>query len=126
MNFVPLTEEEYYKALYQGNFDLAIFPITATENNPLSQLEKMLSNNNHNYIYYTSDVFQDLYNDIAKASTTEELANKVYLLEQYLVEDAVILPLVFEKNYVAVNKSNIGIRFSPFGPKVDFKKADKK
>ena len=126
VNFVPLTEEEYYKTLYQGNFDLAIFPIAATENNPLSQLEKMLSNNNHNYIYYTSDVFQDLYNDVAKASTTEELANKVYLLEQYLVEDAVILPLVFEKNYVAVNKSNIGIRFLPFGPKVDFKNADKK
>ncbi len=126
VNFVSPNEEEYYQILYSGKFDLAIFPISATENSPLTQLEKLLSSSNYNYLCYDNEIYNNCINEVAKASNINEIANKVYFLEHYLIEDAVILPLVFEKSYVAVNKENTGISFSPFGPSVDFKNADKK
>ncbi len=126
VNFVSPDNEDYYKTLYNGDFDLAIFPISATENSVLTQLNKLTSQSNYNYLYYDSEVYKNSLDEVAKATSVEEITKRAFFAEQYLINDAVVLPLVFEESYVAVNKNNGGISFSPFGPTVDFKNAYKK
>lgn len=126
VNFVAKEESEYYKQLYSGDFDLAIFPVLATENSVTSQLEKFSSNSNYNYIYYEDENYQTLLNSISEASSYSEIARLAFDAEKHLVNQAVIIPLVYEKNYLAVKKTNADVYYSPYGPIVDFTNAYKK
>lgn len=126
VNFISPDYEEYYKALYSGDFDLAIFPISATDNSVLTQLDKLSTQSSYNYLYYDSEIYNNSIDEVAKVSSVDEIVKCAFSAEQYLIDEAVILPLLFEESYVAINKNNSGISYSPFGPTVNFKNAYKK
>lgn len=126
VNFVAKNEDEYYTTLYNGDFDLAIFPIETTQNTVTSQLEKFLFESKYNYINYNDEVYANLLNQISVSTTFNQIANNAYNAEKYLIDNAVVIPLVFEKKYFASNNTNKNITFSPYGPTVDFTSANKK
>jgi oligopeptide transport system substrate-binding protein len=126
VNFVALKDTEFYQRLDSGDYDLAIFPINATENSVTSQLEKFCSYNNYNYLSYQNHDYDALIDKITLATSFSEIANLSYKAEKFLVENAVIIPLFYEKDFFALSASNQSVNYSPYGPTVDFTNAYKK
>ncbi len=116
-----LSSDDFNKAFSNGEYDIALYPLTADNQNPVSFLEKII---NGNYAGEIDDIQTTL--DKAKNASANELAQACMDCEKQLLEDYSLLPVLFESSYYVQAKGVSGVQFHAGSGRVCFVNAERK
>ena len=125
INFEVLDESSFYSALYSGNYDIIIMPITSNSNRELGVLSSFTSASGNNYISYKNAQYDSLVSKASQQTVTEERLSLLYEAEKHLIQSAVLTPIFHEKEYLGLNVRVQDISINPLGPEIDFTYAHK-
>lgn len=116
------SENEYTTALEKGDFSIALVRLTAATSHPLSYLESFLSDSAGNYSNFNYSEYDDIIN---KAVSAEETASAgLYLsAEEYVLSNAVFVPLFNQTEYIFYGKDCKDIGYNPYSRIVIYKDA---
>ena len=118
-----LSLSDLYARVDQGDYEMALIPLTPSYDNPVSILDRFVSSSSQNSVGYSNPDYDALLaNQIGSA---QEVVAKFAQAEQMLLEDGVILPLFCETTNYALDSGVTGIEFSPFSGGVFFRDAKK-
>lgn len=115
------TESELKSAVASGNYDIAIYPLTASASSPVSFLQSFLTAG------VSSFDTKDFSAALKKASTAKasKLAQECYKCEKELLSNYCYVPLFFESSYYASAKGVTSVQFHPGTGRVCFVYADR-
>ena len=110
------TESELKAAVASGNYDIAIYPLTASASSPVSFLQSFLTGG------VSSFDTKDFSAALKKAGSAKasELAKECYNCEKELLSAYCYVPLFFEASYYAEAKGVSGVQFHPGTGRVCF------
>ena len=112
-------EKEFNKKINNGEFELAIYPLTV-DSDKASDFLKIFTTG-ENVFVYSSDEYNRIWNDLGNNPTND----KINYAQSYLLKNAVVLPLVSEDTIFAVAKGTSGIYFCGNRANVYFYKGQK-
>lgn len=118
---VPLSD--LYARVGQGDYEMALIPLTPGYDNPLSILEQFSSSSSQNSTGYTNAGYDSLLEN--PVGSAQQVIGKFAEAEQLLLQDGVVLPLFCETTNYALDSGVIGIEFSSFDGGVFFRDAKK-
>lgn len=113
-----------YNKIGQGDYEMALIPITPSYDNPASILGQFLSGSGQNTAGYSNSAYDALLAD--QTGSAQKVVERFAQAEQMLLSDGVVLPLFYETSNYALDKGVTGIKFSPFDGGVFFRDARKK
>ena len=116
LKLVTMTESEIKSAVASGEYDLAIYPVTASAASPVSFLQSFLTNSVS--AFDTSDLSAALAK--ARSADASRLAQECYNCEKVLASVYCYVPLFFESSYYASAKGISGVQFHPGTGRVCF------
>lgn len=116
LKLVTMTEGEIKSAVSSGEYDIAIYPITASATSPISFLQSFLTNGVSSFD--TSDFSSALAK--ARLANASTLAQECYNCEKTLASEYCYVPLFFESSYYATAKGISGVQFHPGTGRVCF------
>ena len=116
------TESELKRDVESGNYDLALYPLSASAANPVSFLQTFLTNG------VSSFDSGDFSKALAKARVAgaDDLAAECFNCEKALAATYCYIPLFYEESYYAAAKGVSGVQFHPGTGRVNFVYADRK
>ncbi len=123
-NKKPVPVSELKDRISDGNFEIAIAPLTIQGNTPVNTLELFESTCKYNIAAYSSTEYDDTVERIKKNQVAAE-ADNIKTVEQSLLDSGIFYPLYIENRYYASAANVMGIIFHPFGAEVDFFHATK-
>ena len=109
-------ESELKAAVTSGNYDIAIYPLSASASSPVSFLQSFLTEG------VSSFDTKDFSEALRKAGTAKasDLAKECYNCEKLLLSSYCYVPLFFESSYYAAAKGVSGVQFHPGTGRVCF------
>lgn len=115
------TESELKAAVTSGDYDIAIYPLTASASSPVSFLQSFLTEG------VSSFDTKDFSAALRKAGTAKasDLAKECYNCEKKLLSAYCYVPLFFESSYYAAAKGVSGVQFHPGTGRVCFVYTDR-
>ncbi len=117
-----LPQDEYEKRINSGDFFIAIGEITSENNSPKDFLDNFLTENDDNISSYSNLDFDTLVESGKTASSIEESLEIYHEAEQFLLENAVFIPIFSISEYFVYSNEYFGLDYLPFVSVVDFKK----
>lgn len=120
INLEPLNKNDLADRIKSGDYQIALYPVTAKDEKPLSLLNNFKTAAPENIIGYTDPQFDKLLGDTAKATTSQERVTLLSRAEQQLIDEAVIFPLFYESRYYGTVQDISGTTFRPFNGVIDF------
>ena len=120
VNIQRLSAEEFAAAIAAGDYTLALYPIQTTQNAPDNTLGAFVQNNSRNVCAYTSTQFETLLSQALAAQDFDQMASLFAQAEQYLIDDAGVVPLYYEESYVFYHEDVQGAEISPYYGKLYF------
>ena len=126
VSIVTMERDELEKRVSQGNYEIALSPITANEFLASDFLSRFGTGNYGNVANYTSKTYDTLLDNIRRAESKDSLLTLCKEAETHLINNGVIMPAFFEDSYVAIGKNVKGLYFYPSGENVTFIKAHHK
>ena len=115
------TERELKAAVTSGNYDIALYPLTASASSPVSFLQSFLTEGVSSF--NTEDFSAAL--RTAGTAKASELAKECYNCEKELLSVYCYVPLFFESSYYAAAKGVSGVQFHPGTGRVCFVYTDR-
>lgn len=116
-----LSENEYSKALQNGDFDIAVLELSGKYNSPAAYLEKFSSSSSENYTGFYSADFENYLNKAQTASSDSSESMSLYLkAEQSLIDHCAFFPLYYKNEYFFTLKKSEDIIYNPFSKTVNF------
>lgn len=113
------------QATLTDSFDMALVPFQTNYNSPGSVLQHFVSGAQGNVIGYSNSQYDALLGQATASSSKEEAQACYRQAEQLLISDGAVVPMYFSSTYYVMAKGVTGIRFSPFGGRMDFRYAGK-
>ena len=110
-----LSESDYQNALSKGDYDIALYKFTATNQSPLDFLSTII---NGNYIGTVPAAISALKK--AQNATAAELAVNTKECETEILADYSIKPVLFESSYYAQASGVKNVQFHPGSGRVSF------
>lgn len=104
-----LSEADFKSKLSQGDYDLAIQKLDSSYNSPLSILNRFSSRSGDNYYSYQNGAYDTCLNQVLLEKDNASALKNCAQAEQILLDDAVIIPLYYQSDYLATGKSIGGI-----------------
>ena len=120
-NIETVDDETFQKRLSDGDFTLALAPLTLTQQDPLTLLTEFDSG----WSGYSSTGYHDLLTQCQTASG-EEKAQLLAQAERTLTQDCAVVPLYAQNRRLLVDTRIEGLRFDPYGPILDLTDATMK
>lgn len=119
-----VTGDELDSTVISGNYSVVFYPFTANTVNTNEFLESFSNNTKFNY---TSDRFEAALQQVRESSKdNSRLLESCKNAESVLIDEAVMLPVIYEYSYFIENKDADGIYFYPSGDIMYFINAVKK
>ena len=112
-------ESEIKSAVNSGNYDIALYPLTATASSPVSFLKSFTDNN---VTGFDESKFTAALVNAQSANTAAACLN----CEKKLLDTHCYLPLFYESRYYATAKGVSGVQFHPGSGRVSFVNTDRK
>ncbi len=122
-SLIELQGEEYNKSLESGDFDIAILRLCGEENSPLGYLSYFYNND---VINPDNRKFSHILSSADKETDSGVIISYYKEAEQGLIDDFILTPLCFEREYVFFSEGIEGVEYNPFGGIFRFKNALKK
>lgn len=110
-------ESEIKSAVYSGNYDIALYPLTATASSPVSFLKSFTDNN---VTGFDEEKFSIALQNAQSANTAAACLE----CEKKLLKTHCYIPLFYESRYYATAKGVSGIQFHPGSGRVNFVNAN--
>ncbi|MDE6385735.1 MAG: hypothetical protein K2L36_06265 [Eubacterium sp.] len=117
-----LTESELKAAVNSGEYDIALYPLTATASSPVSFLQLFTDSNITGFD--TSEFNSSLQN--AQSADAANTAAACRICEEKLIASHCYVPLFYESSYYASAKGVTGVQFHPGSGRVSFVSAERK
>lgn len=111
-----LNLNELMESVESGNYDIAIYPVSASSNDTLIYLKNFA---NDNFLGFSSASYNK------KFSSSDSELNICIKCENQLLSSALIRPLYTSKSYYAQRNNVDGIYFYAFGGRVNFLNAER-
>lgn len=115
-----LSENEYARALKQGDFDIAVLELSGKYNSPSAYLEQFTRQSGENYTHFYNAEFEGYLTEAGEAATSEESAALYLKAEQELINHNAFYPLYYKNEYFFTSKDGEDIIYNPFSKTVDF------
>lgn len=116
-----MPQEDIIKYVEKGNFQIALIPLTQSENDVLSVLSSFSKPDNLSR--FSNAEFNLLLKEIENAPHGEERAMLYKQAEQLLLQCSPIVPLFYESSTYLYSKSIDNIVVNPYGPVIDITNA---
>lgn len=113
--------EEYENRLIDGDYVMAVYPLSGDYNSPLSVLEKFESVNNE--FGYSNASFQKIVDEIKQLGNYNDGVEKYIEAEKMILNDFVFIPVFYKKEYQILGAGNHDILFDPFTKQLFFRHA---
>lgn len=113
--------EEYESRLIDGDYVMAVYPLSGDYNSPLSILEKFESVNND--FGYSNASFQQIVDEIKQLGNYNDGVEKYIEAEKMILNDFVFIPVFYKKEYEILGAGNHDILFDPFTKQLFFRHA---
>lgn len=110
-----LSEEDYKTAFANGDYDIALYKFSATNQNALNFLNEIVNGNYAGTISSAASALKK-----AQSSSADDLANAVKKCEKAILNDYSIKPVLYESSYYAQAKGVSGVQFHPGSGRVSF------
>ena len=118
-----LSLSDLYARVDQGDFEMALIPLTPSYDNPISILDRFISSSSQNSVGYSNAQYDSLLENCV--GSADQVINQFAQAEQILLSDGVVFPLFCETTNYALDSGVTGIEFSPFDGGVFFRDAKK-
>ena len=125
VNFRALESSDYDSALKSGDFDLALFPLTAESNSPSSIYSLFSSQSSANYLHWENSDFDSILQKIGASTDSKEKETLLSDAEKLLTEEAIVFPVFYQKSFYVLNKRLENAGISPFDSAIDLTNAYK-
>lgn len=116
-----LTEDEVKTRVQSKNYQIALMPITFSDNTAFNALENFTSTSADNFLSFKDKNYDSLVSSIKYAGGTQATANKTLQAEEYLISSAAIIPLYEESLHFGMAKGVSGTYFNLTGDTAYFK-----
>ncbi len=114
-----LDAEAFAQAIENGDYDMAILPLTAQDLSPQSVLSSFASGN----FACTDQEFLSLYQGM-HGKSTEQLMKETEEAERILLEGGWFIPMYEQSGYFVCGKRTAGIAYNPYTGLVSFRDAE--
>ncbi len=118
---MPLSD--IYARVGQGEYEMALVPLTPSYDNPLSILDRFVSSSSQNSAGYSNTAYDVLLEN--PVGSAQQVIETFAQAEQMLLQDGIVFPLFCETTNYALDSGVTGIEFSPFDGGVFFRDAKK-
>ena len=115
-----LSENEYARALENGDFDIALLELSGKYNSPSAYLEKFSASDRENYTHFYSAELDNYLVRANEAASFEESAALYLKAEQVLIDRCAFFPLYYKNEYFFTSKKSEDIVYNPFSKTVNF------
>lgn len=102
-----VSAEDFEKRISSGDFDMAVYPLTADSNRAVSFLSLFTEGNMLNVSRHSSEEYDRLVSELIKSPDIEKAA----YCQSYLLKNAIVLPLFTENTVFALAEGVSGIYF---------------
>ena len=113
LEILPL--DEIQSRVASGDYQLAMVPLIPSDNTPSSLVSQFTTNSSENDFGMADATFDALVTQVDQATTLDTMAQALSQAEQYLLDNACVVPLYQEEIYYAMRKGVSGIQYNPFG-----------
>ncbi len=113
--------EEIWQAVEEGDYQIALVPLTPTEDDPLNLLQQLAE---EEWSGWEDPAFEAACRQEAENFTLEGSAQRAARLENQLIVDCPVTPLFYQTDYLLVDSQVSGLVFQPFGPVIDVSSAN--
>lgn len=110
-----LSKEDYNAAVTDGDYDLLLYQFTAGSQNCISYLQSIVDSNIAGELKAAEKAL-----DKAQSANASELADACKNVENAIMKDYSILPIMFESSYYAQAKGVSGVNFHAGSGRVSF------
>jgi oligopeptide transport system substrate-binding protein len=114
-----VTASEYEERLASGNYTIALYGVTGTENSAASVLSSFQSDANPFCQDETIDAMLAQLSDCSNSAQMTDLCEKI---ETKLLEDFYFLPVYYKRTYLVYRSENSDIEYDPYSGIIDFQK----
>lgn len=118
-----LDETELNSRVSSGDYQIALANITFTGSTAYNALSIFTTDSPDNVFNFDSNDFNDIMSEAKNSTTVVDMANSLTQAEQYLISNAVIVPLFEENIYYGLGSNVSGVYFNSTGEIVTFKYA---
>lgn len=115
-----LSENEYAKALENGDFDIAVLELSGKYNSPAAYLEQFSKSNSENYTGFYSAELENYLDGALEAVGYEKSASLFLKAEQTLIDRCAFFPLYYKNEYFFTARGSEDIIYNPFSKTVNF------
>ena len=115
-----LSENEYAKALEEGDFDIAVLELSGKYNSPAAYLEQFYRSSSDNYTGFYSADLENYLNRAVEAVDTAQSASLYLKAEQTLIDRCAFFPLYYKNEYFFTSSKGEDIIYNPFSKTVNF------
>ena len=115
-----LSENEYAKALENGDFDIAVLELSGKYNSPAAYLEQFKRSGSENYTGFHSADLENYLDRAVAASDNAESASLYLKAEQTLIDRCGFFPLYYKNEYFFTSSKSEDIIYNPFSKTVNF------
>ena len=115
-----LSENEYAKALENGDFDIALLELSGKYNSPSAYLEQFAGSGGENYTHFYNAELENYLDKADETASASESAALYLKAEQALIDRCAFFPLYYKNEYFFTSKKSEGIIYNPFSKTVNF------
>lgn len=116
-----LTESELIARVNSGNYQMALYSVSFSDNNAFNALESFTSTSDKNITSFKDKTYDSLVSSIKYASGMSATMSKTLEAEKHLINSVAVVPLYEESFYHGFAKGVSGTFFSPTGHTAYFK-----
>ncbi len=113
--------DEYYQRISDGEYVMAVYPLSGDYNNPLSILEEFEAKNNA--FGYSNSSLQTIINDIKKSGSYNDSVELYIKAEKLILNDFEFIPIFYKQQYQILGAGNHDIIYDPFTKQLNFRYA---
>ena len=116
-----LSQTELLGRVRQGNYQLALMPITFSDNTAFHALQTFTSGDKGNILSFKDKTYDNMVSSIKYADTVKATAKKTQQAEKYLLDSAALVPLYVQSVNYGLAKGVSGTYFNLTGDTAYFK-----
>lgn len=114
-------QDEYYSRLENGEYTMAIYPLSADYNSPLSVLENFSKSNNS--FGYSNATLTSVIEELSKLASFNEGVETYNKAEKIILNDFEFIPVFYKQEFKILDSGNHDIIYDPFTNQLDFRYA---
>ncbi|MGN1087155.1 MAG: hypothetical protein ACI4Q5_08980, partial [Porcipelethomonas sp.] len=113
--------DEFQQRIADGEYTMAVYPLSGDYNSPLSVLEKFEKQNNN--FGYSSSELQGVVDEIKKLGNYNDGVELYSKAENIILNDFEFIPVFYKKEFEVLGGGNHDIIYDPFTKQLNFRYA---